>query len=234
MRSPVYFYTSFLLCLVLGIICVIFVCYWNTRWRGGFAWDGSGLQFNWHPVLMVTGMVVLYGYAIVLYRIPLAWGWNKQPWKLLHAGLLLLALLLSVLGLCAVFNFHNTLSIAHLYSLHSWLGISTAALFTCQWVLGLVAFIFPCSPVFFRKLLKPIHIWMGSIIFILSIASCISGINEKLFLVLDRNSTQRYSALPPEAVHANSLGVLIVGFGLVVLNILSRQTCEWSEPGHLE
>ncbi|KAL4617451.1 cytochrome b ascorbate-dependent protein 3-like [Arapaima gigas] len=234
MRPSLYFYTSFLLCLLLGIFCVTFVYYWNTRWRGGLAWDDSGLQFNWHPVLMVTGMVVLYGYAAVMYRIPQAWGWNKQPWKLLHATLLLLALLMSVLGLNAVFDFHDTLRIPHLYSLHSWIGISAAALFTVQWVLGLAAFILPCSPLGFRKLLKPIHTWMGSVLFVLSIVSCISGINQKLFFVFEGNSTQMYSSLPPEAVFANSLGVLIVVFGSVVLNILSSQKWEQAEPGHLE
>ncbi len=37
------------------------VAHWNYSYRGGFAWDGSIKQFNWHPVFMVTGMVVLYG-----------------------------------------------------------------------------------------------------------------------------------------------------------------------------
>ena len=40
---------------------MVFVSFWNAQWRGGFAWDGTGKQFNWHPVFMVTGLVVLYG-----------------------------------------------------------------------------------------------------------------------------------------------------------------------------
>jgi len=67
-----------------------------------------------------------------VYRIPLTWGHNKLPWKLLHAGLLLLSLILSVLGLCAVFDFHNKNQTPNLYSLHSWVGICTTALFTAQ------------------------------------------------------------------------------------------------------
>ena len=42
------------------------------------------------------------------------------------------------------------------------------------------------------------------------------------------NGTQPYSSLPPEAVFANSLGVLIIVFGLVVLRILSN--CNWERP----
>jgi len=58
MRLPVSFS---LLSVWLGLLCVILVFLWSGTWRGGFAWDGSFLQFNWHPVLMVTSLVVLYG-----------------------------------------------------------------------------------------------------------------------------------------------------------------------------
>ncbi|KAG1958711.1 cytochrome b ascorbate-dependent protein [Pimephales promelas] len=230
-------------------VCLIFVRYqikhsqdernlafWNYTYRGGFAWDGSAKQFNWHPVFMVTGMVVLFGNAAVVYRIPLTWGHNKLPWKLLHAGLLLLSLILSVLGLCAVFDFHNKNQTPNLYSLHSWVGICTTALFTAQWVMGFTAFLLPCAPMAARALIKPAHVWMGGIILVLSIVSCISGINEKLFFALKGNTNQTlaYSSLPPEAIAANSLGVVIVAFGLVVLKILSNQIWQRPEPGYDE
>ncbi|XP_047236625.1 lysosomal membrane ascorbate-dependent ferrireductase CYB561A3 isoform X3 [Girardinichthys multiradiatus] len=230
MRSTVNFYLCYLLCLALGLACVVCVCLWNSRWRGGFAWDGSALQFNWHPVLMVTGLVVLYGYGAVLYRVPLTWGQNKLPWKLLHAALMLISLILSILGLYAVFNFHNANKIANLYSLHSWIGIAAVALFAVQWAVGFAGFLLPCSPVLLRKLLKPVHVWLGGSILLLSVAACISGINEKLFFVLKANlsGAEPYSNLPAEAVLGNSLGALIVAFGLVILNILSN--IKWQRP----
>lgn len=55
---------------------------------------------------------------------------------------------------------------------------------TNQWVVGLAGFLLPCSPASLRKRLKPVHVWMGGSILWLSIAACISGINEKLFFVL--------------------------------------------------
>lgn len=204
--------------------------------------------------------------AAILYRIPFTWSQRKQHWKLVHASLLLSSLFLSILGLCAVFDFHTGYHIPNLYSLHSWVGICTVVLFTVQvgggdveqgpgffpwpmwtdqgklwalsnseffmfrsydpnkknihvpvlkveiahwatflpqahlmqpillnpfpslligqWVLGLVGFLSPCSPLGFRKLLKPVHAWMGMAIFILSLASSLSGINEKLLLAL--------------------------------------------------
>lgn len=68
--------------------------------------------------------------AIVLYRVPLTW--SRRWSKLAHAGLLFVAGLLSVVGVCAAFDFHSANNIPHLYSLHSWTGISTVALFTLQ------------------------------------------------------------------------------------------------------
>lgn len=68
----------------------------------------------------------------VVYRIPLTWRQNKLPWKLLHAALMLLALILSIIGLQAVFYVHNAKGIPPLYSLHSWVGIAATALFATQ------------------------------------------------------------------------------------------------------
>uniref|UniRef100_A0A3B4AVM8 Lysosomal membrane ascorbate-dependent ferrireductase CYB561A3 n=1 Tax=Periophthalmus magnuspinnatus TaxID=409849 RepID=A0A3B4AVM8_9GOBI len=184
----------------------LFVVTWNLHWRGGFAWDRSLLHFNWHPVLMVSGLF----------------------FKLVHAGMMFVALLLSMLGLSAVFDFHQGVNIPNLYSVHSWVGISTVFLFSSQWILGLVGFLLPCSPPWIRSSLKPVHIWMGKMILIFSLASCISGINEKLLLTLNGMSAAMYSELPVEAVFVNFLGMLIVAFGVSVFGILFVK--KWQRP----
>ncbi|TSR04299.1 Cytochrome b ascorbate-dependent protein 3 [Bagarius yarrelli] len=224
------FYTAYLLCLVLSLVCMVLVIHWNAFYRGGFSWDGKATQFNWHPVLMVMGLVVLYGNAAVVYRIPLSWTQDKQRWKILHACLLLLALIFTIVGLCAVFGYHNASKTPNLYSLHSWVGIITSALFAAQWVAGFGTFLLPCSPLPLRAFIKPTHVWMGAIILVLSVVSCISGINEKLFFALKKetNETLSYKDLPPEAVLGNSLGIVIVALALVVLKILSSKT--WQRP----
>lgn len=70
--------------------------------------------------------------AAVVYRVPFTWTQKKHIWKLVHAGMTLLALLLSIVGLFAVFDYHRVFHIPDLYSLHSWVGISTVGLFTFQ------------------------------------------------------------------------------------------------------
>ncbi|XP_054468999.1 lysosomal membrane ascorbate-dependent ferrireductase CYB561A3-like [Anoplopoma fimbria] len=228
MSPSVFFWVTYVPCLCLGLLCLLFVSFWSSHWHGGFSWDGSALQFNWHPVLMVAGLVVLYGNAVLVFRMPFTWKQKKNTWKLVHAGLMLLALLLSVLGLCAVFDYHRSLQIPDMYSLHSWVGICTVIMFAFQWVLGLAGFLLPCSPLPFRSNLKPVHIWMGKAILILSLTSCISGITENLFFSLDGVSGEPYSSLPAEAKFANSLGILIVAFVLVVFGILSKNS--WQRP----
>lgn len=70
--------------------------------------------------------------AAVVYRAPFTWKQNKLTWKLVHGGLMFLALLLSIVGLCAVFDSHKGLNLPNMYSLHSWVGICTVAMFALQ------------------------------------------------------------------------------------------------------
>ena len=55
-----WFYLSFYTLWLLGLMCIILTIYWMQLWHGGFAWDGTIRMFNYHPVLMVVGLVVLY------------------------------------------------------------------------------------------------------------------------------------------------------------------------------
>ncbi|XP_005988043.1 lysosomal membrane ascorbate-dependent ferrireductase CYB561A3 [Latimeria chalumnae] len=229
MKLSSQFYLTYLLSLLIGVLCVVFVSYWSSTWRGGFAWDGSGKMFNWHPVCMVTGLIVLYGNAILVYRFPFSWPGSKLLWKVVHAGMTLAAFSLAVVGLVAVFTFHNKQKIPNLYSLHSWVGISTVILFACQWLMGFLSFLLPCTPAWFRQLYKHLHVFSGTAIFIMAIVSAVAGINEKLLFNLNTpNTTTPYSHFPPEALFANFLGILIIAFGLVVLWLLSREA--WQRP----
>ncbi|XP_012667539.1 cytochrome b ascorbate-dependent protein 3 isoform X2 [Otolemur garnettii] len=49
--------------LLVGFLSVIFSLIWVLHYREGLGWDGSSLQFNWHPVLMVTGFIFVQGIA---------------------------------------------------------------------------------------------------------------------------------------------------------------------------
>uniref|UniRef100_A0A8B9CWN1 Lysosomal membrane ascorbate-dependent ferrireductase CYB561A3 n=1 Tax=Anser brachyrhynchus TaxID=132585 RepID=A0A8B9CWN1_9AVES len=161
--------------------------------------------------------------------LPAAWRGPKLPWKVLHGALALTAFGLTVVGLVAVFGFHNASKTPNMYSLHSWLGLATVLLFSCQWLAGFSAFLLPYSPPWLRALYKPVHVFFGCTILMLSVASCVSGINEKLFFSLKNGTaTTPYNRLPPEAVFANVLGLLIVLFGVLVLCALAKP--DWKRP----
>lgn len=60
---------------------------------------------------------------------------RKRRLKLTHAGMMLFIVLLTVIALIAVFDSHNLASpapIPNMYSLHSWVGLTTVILFCCQ------------------------------------------------------------------------------------------------------
>ena len=57
---------------------------------------------------------------------------RKKKLKVTHAIVMISAFLLSVIGLKAVFDFHNLTDKPNLYSLHSWMGLVTVILFAMQ------------------------------------------------------------------------------------------------------
>lgn len=52
--------------------------------------------------------------------------------KFIHAGLNLLAFILAVISMVAVFDFHNAAKIPNMYSLHSWVGLAAVILYGLQ------------------------------------------------------------------------------------------------------
>ncbi|XP_061413646.1 transmembrane ascorbate-dependent reductase CYB561-like isoform X1 [Lethenteron reissneri] len=211
---------------VLGLAAVIVVGVWMGHYRGGFSWDHGVLEFNIHPLCMVIGMVFLYGDAILVYRVFREE--NKKCIKIIHATLHMCALISSVIGLVAVFDFHNSLNIPNLYSLHSWLGIITIMLFAMQWLLGFIIFLFPGGTSALRAWYLPLHSFFGVTIFGMAVAASLTGITEKLLFSIK----DTYSKFPPEGILANALGLLLVAFAACVAYVVTRH--EWKRPGNPE
>ena len=58
--------------------------------------------------------------------------WDKFKLKLLHMAIQAVAFAFGVVGLIAVFDFHNFKGFTNMYSLHSWTGLPCFILFSCQ------------------------------------------------------------------------------------------------------
>ncbi|XP_040827643.1 plasma membrane ascorbate-dependent reductase CYBRD1 isoform X1 [Ochotona curzoniae] len=211
--------------LLVGFLSVIFTLIWVLHYRKGLGWDGGALEFNWHPVLMVTGFVFIQGIAIIVYRLPWTWRCSKFLMKSIHAGLNTIAAILAIVALVAVFDYHNVGSIPNMYSLHSWLGLAAVILYVLQLLLGFFIFLLPWAPVSLRAVAMPIHVYSGLFLFGTVIATSLMGVTEKLFFVL---KDPAYSTSPPEGLFTNTLGLLMVLFGALILWIATRP--QWKRP----
>merc|ERR1712241_719465 len=118
---------------LIGLILVITTIAWVGQFKGGvaFGYTEKGIDFNWHPILMTISLIFLYGNGALIYRvIPPRNESHKLKLKLGHAGTMLLAFILMVIGLQAAFDSHNLAKPSpkpNMYTLHSWVGLLAAA-----------------------------------------------------------------------------------------------------------
>jgi len=201
---------------IMGLTAVVLVIYWGAKELGGFAWDGSSMQFNWHPVLMVIAFAFLMGNSIVIFRV--LYFVDKMAMKIVHTLLHMTSLVLIIVALYAVINNHNVGGTPNMYSLHSWIGITTCALFFIQLCVGFGAFLIPGFPQYLKERIMPIHRFLGTTIFLMAILSMISGITEKLLFT----STSEYGQLPSWAWVGNFLGCAIVLYGIGIGILLAN------------
>ncbi|KAH1011424.1 hypothetical protein HUJ04_000797 [Dendroctonus ponderosae] len=214
MYNTIYSFTT-----SMGIGLIMLVLFWLLHYRGGFAWHSDlKREFNWHPLLMILSMVFLYSQAILIYRtgrnIP------KLKLKIIHGSIHLMAFILSVIGLKAVFDTHNlaTPPIANLYSMHSWIGLITVIIFAMQFLSGFLSFLYPGLSPSLRKALMPVHVVIGLSAFVMGLISSITGLTEKAFFTLDA----KYSAFVPEAFVFNFIALITTFYGLLVLYLVNE------------
>ena len=58
-RSPPVFIVSVIAIQILGGLAIVLTGVWMGEFLGGFAWDGSAKEFNFHPLFMVISLVFL-------------------------------------------------------------------------------------------------------------------------------------------------------------------------------
>ncbi|XP_011494576.1 PREDICTED: cytochrome b reductase 1-like [Ceratosolen solmsi marchali] len=204
----------------IGGLLILLVIIWTAHFKGGFAWTSDpDLEFNWHPLLMTVGLVFLYANGMLIYRSQRTV--RKRRLKLIHGGIMIFTVLLTVIALVAVFDSHNlkTPPIPNMYSLHSWVGLTTIILFCCQWLAGLVSFLYPMIQPSLRAAYLPVHVYFGTAAFIGTIASCLMGLTEKAFFSI-RNPS--YDKFPAEGVLVNTIGLTLIIFGGLTVYLVSQ------------
>lgn len=218
MAVPVVKFPIVLLVRIMGMMVTALVLTWALHYRGGMSLisDNKDHIFNVHPVLMVIGLILLNGEAMLAYKTVSG---TKNLKKLVHLMLQFLAFCLSVIGVWAAWKFHIEKGIDNFYSLHSWLGLACLLLFTIQWALGFATFWYPGGSRNDRTALLPWHVFFGVYIYALAIATVTTGILEKVTFLQTNKVISRYST---EALLVNSLGILIVVLGgFVILAVIT-------------
>ena len=143
---------------------------------------------------------------------------DKFATKIVHTIIQLLAMVFAIVGLIAVFDFHNAFKIPNMYSLHSWLGISTAVLYCCQWLSGLLAYLLPTLSDENRVKYLSVHQYFGIGTIVLAIASSLLGMTEKLLFSIMKT----YKNLPSEGILANILGITLILFGGLIVHLVTK------------
>ncbi|KAF5285465.1 hypothetical protein FQA39_LY16639 [Lamprigera yunnana] len=200
----------------LGALLIVLMFIWIVSYQGGFGIDDADKEFYWHPMLMVLGLIFLYAQAMLVYRV--ARNAKKKILKLTHAALHCFAFILTVIALKAAFDSHNfsVPSKPNLYTLHSWIGLITVILFTYQFLSGFLTFLFPGFSKEVRATYLPIHTHFGAAIFTMVIITAMMGIAEKAIWSVDK-----YSNTTNEAILVNFMGVILVGFGALVVYLVN-------------
>ncbi|RDX87858.1 putative transmembrane ascorbate ferrireductase 3, partial [Mucuna pruriens] len=191
-----------------GVLAFILLLVWLLHYRGGVDYDSDdgSRVFNVHPLLMYSGFIFLAGEAMMSFQTVPS---ERKVRKLVHMGLHLIAIILGIVGLSAVFKFHDMGNYADVYSLHSWIGIGTFCLFGLQWVFGFVMFMLQGGSERTRAKVLPWHKVVGRVLLFMAVCAAETGLVEKTsFLQLKPH--QRESQL------VNFTGLAILLFGIFV------------------
>ncbi|CAH1108702.1 unnamed protein product [Psylliodes chrysocephalus] len=186
----------------------------NLHCSGGFGLVNPDLIFNWHPLLMVIGMVFIFSHAILLYRT----GRHccKSSMKLTHGIFHSLTILLISLGLAAAFSNHIMKKIPNMYTLHSWIGMMAIIIFITNFIFALGCMGCPGTTQKIRDIGCPVHIQIGIVCFLVAIVAAVLGVAEKTIF-----GVKNYKDMPGEGVICNLIGLLMVIYGILILCLVT-------------
>nr|XP_017221762.1 PREDICTED: probable transmembrane ascorbate ferrireductase 3 [Daucus carota subsp. sativus] len=193
---------------LLGLTALVLLIFWLLHYREGLDLDSENPSrvFNVHPFLMYFGFISGTKSAMMVYKTIPA---EHQVQKFVHLFFNLVSLVLGIVGIHAVFKYHDKLHLEDMTSLHSWIGMVTFCLFILQWLFGFSFFLFSqASTVNTRARALPWHVNGGRALLYMAICAAETGLMQKATYL--RLGGSRESHL------MNVLGVLILLFGITV------------------
>ncbi|XP_065206513.1 transmembrane ascorbate-dependent reductase CYB561 isoform X2 [Planococcus citri] len=205
----------------LLVAALILILFWTLYFQKGFAWhEEPEKQFNLHPTLMVTGFITISGFSMLLYRISRCC--RHIFVKLFHTIFHILAIPCIGLGFFAVFDKKMLSGETHFYTLHSWMGLVTMGMFALQFVFGFFSFlVLLCcegATAACRAAFVPIHASFGTTIFMLAVATSLTGLTQKTWKLFASDQIM----LTDETLVVNILAMVLIASAIMAAYILSR------------
>jgi len=139
--------------------------------------------FMFHIVLMPIAFAGIAPLGAITWRVGAALKVDRALVKAVHAILMSVASIVSVVGIIYMYQTHESkldsetasYGIAHFESVHSWIGIVAAGIFVLNSIFGLALFYGPASQAT-RKAYMPVHIFLGMVAVFLTLTSIPLGI----------------------------------------------------------
>lgn len=141
---------------------------------------------------------------------------KKLNVKIAHAAFHTGSVIFISLGLAVEFISHYYSGENDLYSLHSWIGLATVIIFFSQFVFGLLCYLTPAISDKIKAFYLPIHVYLGTVCFVMSIATSLIGLNQ------NARFNTNYHDFTDEGVLINVIGVLMLVYGLLVVHLLTK------------
>ena len=147
---------------------------------------------------------------------------HRKVTKAIHSLVMLLGLGVAVPGVWAVWESHSLAQppIPHMFSLHSWLGLTTLVMMASQLILGLSIFLFPCASSRIRGQYRHTHVYFGLAFIIMATAASLIGLTEEAIFSL----SSEYPHLPGKGILLNLIGIFLSIFTATVLYISTKQS----------
>ena len=216
------------LAICFSLVAMVLIAYWanNTdtenRFAGGLDWGTN--TFNWHPVLMISGMVFSFTTAMMMYRVlPLP----KTIVKYVHALFHTATIICICVGLAAVVvsnnyadkNSSNSLQ-PNFWSLHSLLGIIAICFYMQNYLIAALIFLpkvmeWTASEAI-RKAYASMHSANGVITVMVVLAAVQSGLMEEssgcqyTVTSVSDNPAALYRFLSPGCKILNGVGIVVL------------------------
>ena len=127
---------------------------------------------------------------------------------------------LALVGVMAVWQSHALAQppIPHMFSLHSWLGLTTLTFMALQLLLGLSVFLLPCAPSRTRAAYHHLHVFCGLAFIMSATATCLLGLTEEAIFSL----AAAYTKLVGKGILLNLIGLFLTVFSSCVIYIAAK------------